>query len=198
MLQLFSVRELLVFPSGENATDVLINGIHFNRTALDFFNYTLYSNGTLSNSSNCYLTFDVYQPSMTTNGTFINGTSCYDPYYGISQRGSTGIGFACLFTATIMFTLINLRKHGRLFLPSEKRFRAIGRRWQWYWMLFVAACGMISDITGIDVDRDYLQSTAIVLQSFFYYLMIPGILATVWEAVRHWYVENPFIQCYVT
>lgn len=56
-------------------------------------------------------------------------------------------------------------------------------------MLFVAACGMISGITGIDVDRDYLQSIAIILQSFFSYLMIPGILAAVWEAVRHWYVQ---------
>ena len=94
--------------------------------------------------------------------------------------------FACLFALSIVFTLINLRKHGRLFLPNEKRFRAVGRRWQWYWMLFVAACGMISGITGIDVDRDYVLSMPIVLQSFFGCLMIPGILATVWEAVRHW------------
>lgn len=53
-------------------------------------------------------------------------------------------------------------------------------------MLFVAACGVISGLTGIDVDRDYLQKLAIILQSFFNALMMPGILATVWEAVRHW------------
>ena len=185
-MPLFDVRELVQYPAGQNSTDVLINGVHFNLTALNFFNYTLYSNGTLSNNSNCYLTFFAFKPTMLLNGTFINGTSCYDPYYEIRERGSLGITFACLFAATIMFTLINLRKHGRLFLPSEKRFRAIGRRWTWYWMLFVAACGIISGITSVDVDRDYLQSIAIVLQSFFYYLMMPGLLAVVWEAVRHW------------
>lgn len=185
-MPLFNIRELVQFPQGQNSTDVLINHVHFNRTALNFFNYTLYDNGTLSNGSNCYLTFNAYQPSMLSNGTFINGTSCYSPYYGIAQRGKLGIAFACLFAASIVFTLVNLRKHGRLFLPSEKRFRAIGRRWQWYWLTFVAACGMISGVTGVDVDRDYLQSLAIVLNGFFYYLMMPGLLAAVWEAVRHW------------
>ncbi|KAI9797234.1 MAG: hypothetical protein M1835_001590 [Candelina submexicana] len=183
---LINMRELLQFPSGENSTDVLINGIHFNRTALNYFNYTLWDNGTLSNGSKCFLTFDHYQPIMLSNGTFINGTSCYDPYYQIHSRGALGLTFACLFAASVMFTLINLRKHGRLFLPSEKRFTAIGRRWQWYWMLFVAACGIISGITGIDVDRDYLQSLALILQNFFYVLIQPGLLAAVWEATRHW------------
>ena len=185
-MPLFNLRELLEFHQGENSTDVLINGVHFNRTALNFFNYTLYDNGTLSNGSKCYLVFDRYQPSILWNGTFVNGTSCYEPYYSISERGSLGVAFACLFAASIMFTLINLRKHGRLFLPSEKRFRAIGRRWQWYWLTFLAACGIISGITSVDVDRDYLQALAIVLNSFFYYLMMPGLLAAVWEGVRHW------------
>lgn len=186
-MPLFNIREIVSFPPGANDTDVVINNIHFNRTALELYNYTLYSNHTLSNRTNCWLTFDAVQPSMLFNGTFINGTSCYQPYYKIKARGGLGILYACLFGISIMFTLMNLRKHGRRFLPNEKRFRAVGRRWQWYWMLFVAACGMISGVTGIDVDRDYLQSIAIVLQSFFSYLMIPGILATVWEAVRHWY-----------
>lgn len=185
-MPLFNVRELTSFPPGSNSTDTVINKVHFNRTALDLFNYTLYSNNTLSNQSNCWLTFDLFHPFMLYNGTFINATSCYSPIHSIRARGSIGILFACLFGASILLTLFNLRKHGRLFLPSEKRFRAVGRRWQWYWMLFVAACGMISGFTGIDVDRDYLQSTAIILQSFFGTLMMPGILATVWEAVRHW------------
>lgn len=185
-MPLFNIRELVSFPSGSNSTDTVINQIHFNRTALDLFNYTLYSNNTLSNQSNCWLTFDLFQPSMLSNGTFINATSCYTPIHDIRTRGGLGILFGCLFGLSILFSLINLRKHGRLFLPNEKRFRAVGRRWQWYWMLFVAACGLISGFTGIDVDRDYLQSMAIILQSFFNALMMPGILATVWEAVRHW------------
>ncbi|KAK2763759.1 hypothetical protein FQN54_009376 [Arachnomyces sp. PD_36] len=185
-MPLFQARELLQFPNGDNSSDVLINNIHFNRTALNFFNYTLYDNGTLSNNSNCWLTFDMYQPKMLSNGTFLNGTSCYTPINGVASRGSAGIAFASMFAISIMFTLINLRKHGRTFLPTEKRWRAVGRRWQWYWMLFVAACGTVSCFMSIDVDRDYLQSTAIILQSFFYYLMLPGLLAGIWEGVRHW------------
>jgi|SRR6266536_2062091 len=185
-MPLLQLRELLPFPGGDNSTDVLINGIHFNRTALDHFNYTLYSNNTLSNNTKCYLIFSQYQPIMLSNGTFINGTSCYSPVNSIQQRGSIGLAFGALFAASIMFTLINLRKHGRRFLPHEKRWRVVGRRWQWYWCLFVAACGIVSGITGVDVDRDYLQSLAIILQGFFYCLMLPGMLAIVWESVRHW------------
>ncbi|KAK2783331.1 hypothetical protein FQN51_004437 [Onygenales sp. PD_10] len=186
-MPLFQVRELLPFPDNpNNATDTVVNNIHFNRTALTHFNYTLYSNGTLSNGSNCWLSFDIYKPHMLSNGTFLNATSCYSPILDVNKRGSTGIAFAVLFAATIMFTLINLRKHGRMFLPSEKRWAPIGRRWQWYWMIFVAACGTISCFMSIDVDRDYLQSLALSLQSFFYYLLLPGLLAAVWEGVRHW------------
>ena len=185
-MPLYNIRELVDFSPGDNATDVIINNVHFNRTALDFFNYTFYDNGTLSNASRCWLAFESFKPMMLMNGTFINGTSCYEPYHSIRVRGSLGILFACFFGISIMFTLMNLRKHGKRLLPKEKRFRAVGRRWQWYWMLFVAACGIISSTTAVDVDRDYLQSIAIVLESFFHCLMVPGILATVWEAARHW------------
>lgn len=181
------LRELLQFDKNpDNATDTQINGIHFNRTALTHFNYTLYSNGTLSNGSNCWLTFERYTPHMLGNGTFINGTSCYVPIKGLEARGSTGVAFATLFAIAILFSVVNLRKHGTRFLPVEKKWNIVGRRWQWYWMLFLGACGTISCFMSIDVDRDYLQSTAIVLQSFFYHLMLPVMLAVVWESVRHW------------
>lgn len=191
IMPLLNLRELLQFPGGDNATDTVINGIHFNLSALEYFNYTIYDNGTISNSSRCYLIFDHHRPVMMSNGSWVNGTSCYFPYYSIRTRGAIGIAYAALFGASIMFTLINLRKHGRLFLREDKRFRVIGRRWQWYWMCFVAACGMISTITSVDVDRNYLQSLPIILQSFFFTLMLPGTLAMVWEAVRHWLVCAP-------
>jgi hypothetical protein len=85
-----------------------------------------------------------------------------------------------------MFTLINLKKHGQQFLRENKRFRIIGRRWQWYWMIFIGACGMISCITGIDVDRDYLQDLALILQSLFFWAMGQTTVGAVWEGVRHW------------
>lgn len=181
-------RELLAFPqNGDNSSDTIINGLHFNTTTLKHWNYTLYSNNTLSNNSQCYLVFDQWKPAILSNGTWVNATTCYVPIQGIRERGKLGIAFSAIFAVTIMFTLINLKKHGKQYLREDKRFRIVGRRWQWYWMLFTATCGIISCITSVDVDRDYLQDIAIVLQSFFYVLMVPGLLAMVWEGTRHWY-----------
>ncbi|QDS71545.1 hypothetical protein FKW77_005454 [Venturia effusa] len=179
-------RDLLAFPEGDNQTDTIINGLHFNTTTLKHWNYTLYSNNTLSNNSKCYLVFDQWKPTILNNGTWVNGTTCYVPIQGIAERGKLGIAFAALFAVSIMFTLINLKKHGQQFLREDRRFRLTGRRWQWYWMLVTAACAIVSCVTSVDVDRDYLQDLALVLQSFFYVLMFLGLLAIVWEATRHW------------
>lgn len=186
-------RALEPFVTGTNTTDVVINGMHYNRTTLNTYNFALYSNSTISNGSYCYLTFPQfsdYMPVIYPNGSITNGTSCYIPYYPIGQSGGMGIAFAVLFGFSIMLTLVCLRKHGQLFLPQEKRFRAIGRRWSWYWALFVAGCGIISTISAIDVDRYYLQSSPLIIQTLFWYLMVPGLLACVWENVRHWFVRS--------
>ena len=186
-MPLLNLRELIQFPNnGDNTTDTVLNGVHFNLTALKHWNYTIYSNNTISNNSKCYLIFDNFKPHMFANGSWVNATTCYIPYYSIGSRGKASIAFATLFTISIMFTLVNLRKHGKLYLREDKRFRVVGRRWQWYWMLFVAGCAMVSTLTGIDVDRYYLQNLPIILQSFFFVLMFPGALAMVWEATRHW------------
>ena len=190
-LSVLHPRAVEPFDTGANSSDVIINGMHYNRTILDTYNFTLYSNSTISNDSYCYLTlpqFSSNMPVILANGSITNGTSCYIPYYQIGLRGGIGIGFAVLFGISIMFSLVSLRKHGQLFLPQEKRFRAIGRRWSWYWALFVAACGMISSVSAIDVDRYYLQSSPLIIQTIFWYLMVPGLLACVWESVRHWSV----------
>ncbi|KAF1950240.1 hypothetical protein CC80DRAFT_358673, partial [Byssothecium circinans] len=180
-------RSLVAFtPSNENKTETIINGVTFNLSALNEFKYQLFSNNTISNESKCYLAFDAFKPWMMDNGTWVNETSCYIPYYGIGTRGKASIAFGVGFGLTLVFTLINLNKHGKLYLREDKRFRVVGRRWQWYWMLFVAACGMISTLTGVDIDRYFLQQIPIVLQSFFFMLMVPGALAMVWEATRHW------------
>ena len=181
-----TARELVQFPDGANSTDVLINGLHFNRTTLSHWNYTLWSNGTLSNESNCYLVFDKYKPVLLSNGTFVNATTCYAPINPIQTRAILGITSSCLFAASIMFTLVNLRKHGKRHLPPEKRFRAVGRRWQWYWLLALAGFGCASGFMSIDVNRSYLTSDSLIYQAFSYELMIPCMLAAVWEAVRHW------------
>lgn len=185
-MPLLNVRELLPFPGGDNSSDTVIAGVHFNLTALNQWNYTYYSNGTFSNGSSCFLTFEPYAPKLLANGTFLNTTSCYSPIDPIRTRSALSIAFAVFFAFSIMFTFINLRKHGRLFLPSQKRFHPIGRRWSWYWMLFVAGCGMISGFTGVDVDRYYLPEIPIVLNSLFWLMMLPATMASVWESVRHW------------
>jgi hypothetical protein len=178
-------RALVPFR-GRNATDVLINGLHYNKTALTYFNYTLWSNGTLSNATNCYLVFEEFKPIFLSNGTWINATSCDSPVLGIRGRAAGGIAVAVLFGFSIVITLINLGKHGRLYLPAEKRFRAVGRRWQWYWLIIVGVVGCISGFMSIDVDRDYLPGSALILNNIFYYCLLPTTLAATWESVRHW------------
>ncbi|PWY79245.1 hypothetical protein BO70DRAFT_371889 [Aspergillus heteromorphus CBS 117.55] len=185
-MSLLHVRAVVPFEPGANATDVLINEAHFNRTALDYYHYTLYSNGTLSNGSHCFLAFDAFHPQMYVNGTLIKGTSCYSPIRDLGKHASIGLAFALMFAITLFVTLMNLRKHGRQYLPLDRRWTIMGRRWKWIWMIFMAACGIISCIMSVDVDRDYIVSIPLILQSVFYTLLTPGMMAVVWEAVRHW------------
>jgi hypothetical protein len=194
---IFNAREVLPFAPGNNVSDTVIGGVHFNKTALDIWNYTLYSNGTLSNGSKCILTFEPYTPALVhPNGSFVNVTWCWHPVYSIGTRGGVGIGFAVAFGLTLLSILVNLNKHGSIFLPVEKRFYPIGRRWQWYWGIFVCATALISLLTNVDVDRYYLPELPIILNVFFWYLMQMGTVACVWEAVRHWgsWMERQFID----
>ncbi|KAI0845922.1 hypothetical protein F5Y00DRAFT_245228 [Daldinia vernicosa] len=191
------------FPKGDNATDTIFHNIHFNASTLNYWNYTYYPiNGTLSNGSWCMLMNPPYTPKgILTNGTFINSTWCYLATDPIGDRARAGIGFAVAFALCLIFILVNLKKHGELHLPAEKRFYPIGRRWQWYWSIFVCATALVGLFTGIDVDRYHVVELPIVLNNFFWYLMQIGIIAVVWEGVRHWgswmerqYIDpNPFV-----
>jgi hypothetical protein len=183
----FNARDVLAFPSGDNSSDTIISSKHFNLTTLVHWNYTYYSNQTISNGSNCFLFFEPYTPpQLLQNGTFLNTTTCYSPIKPIRARAAIGLVYTGLFSIGIIFTFVNLRKHGKLLLPASKRFVAIGRRWQWYWMLAVGALALVSTITGVDVDRYYLPELPIVLSCFFWFLMLPATMAVVWESVRHW------------
>ncbi len=196
-MPLFDARDILAFPSGDNSSDTVIGNVHLNLTTLDHWNYTLYSNGTLSNGSWCLLTFSPYTPVyVLPNGTFLNVTWCWSPTEPIGVRGGVAIGYALLFGVALVLTLVNLTKHGKLHLPAEKRFFPIGRRWQWYWASWVSATALISLLTCVDVDRYFLPELPIVLTSFFWYLMQMGAIAVVWEAVRHWgsWMERQFID----
>ncbi|KAL2163852.1 hypothetical protein VTH06DRAFT_5911 [Thermothelomyces fergusii] len=198
-MSLLEAREALSFPPGTpgNLSDTVIDSVHFNLTTLQHWNYTYFSNGTLSNGSWCFLTFPPYTPAYVfPNGTFVNATKCWSPTESIRERGGVAIGYAVLFGIALVLTLVNLHKHGRLHLPAEKRFYPIGRRWQWYWASFVCATAMVSLFVSIDVDRYYLPEIPVILTTFFWYLMQMGTIALVWEAVRHWgsWMERQFID----
>lgn len=186
-MPILNLRDLLAYPPGDNATDSVIGGVHFNLTTLNHWNYTLYSNGTLSNGSWCILTNPPYTPTLLyPNGSFVNSTWCYTPVNPMGTRAWLGIAFATLFGAALLLQLTCLRKHGKLYLPVTRRFYPIGRRWQWYWGLWVCAMAIISLFTNIDVDRYYVVQIPIILTSFFWFLMQWGALALIWEAARHW------------
>ncbi|KAI1431240.1 hypothetical protein GGR50DRAFT_91196 [Xylaria sp. CBS 124048] len=192
------VQTGLNWPPGDNATDTVIFGVHFNVTTLNHFNYTLYDgNRTLSNWSHCVLADQPYTPPLLlTNGTFVNNTSCYLATQPAGARGYAGIGIAVAFALCLIFVLINLTRHGKLYLPAEKRFYAIGRRWQWYWAIFVCVFNLIGLFTGIDVDRYRVVQLPLVLNVFFWYLTNMASMALVWESVRHWgsWMERQFID----
>lgn len=175
------------FPAGDNDTDTSFGGGNFNLTVLKELEYHLFENGTVSNVTRCFLAFQPYTPTyLFPNGTWQNYTSCYIALDPIGPRAGTGIGFGAGFAITLIFMLLNLKKHGPLYLPTEKRFFPISRRWQWYWGFIVSIVALISLFTNVDVDRYYVMELPIILTSFFWFLMQYGILALVWEAVRHW------------
>ena len=132
-----NIRDLLQFPAGDNATDTIINGVHFNRTALEFYNYTLYSNNTISNNSKCYLIFDDFKPMMWSNGSWISETKCDVPYFGIDIRGILSIVVIVTYGFMLFLTLMNLGKHGKKYLREDKRFRIIRISKNWCRSQFV-------------------------------------------------------------
>lgn len=190
---------LLDFPPGDNATDTLINGVHFNLTTLRAWGYEYYSNQTVSNGTWdwCMIMAEPYTPTrILANGTFSNSTWCYTPTHPMHIRGGVGMGFVVLFGLAIVLNLVCLNRHGRLYLPVEKRFFPIGRRWQWYFSFITCAFSVAGLISNIDVDRMYLPEIPILLFSFFWYLVQMAAMAIVWESVRHWgsWMERQFID----
>lgn len=178
---------VIPFPPGDNDTDTVFGGTHFNLTALEELEYHLFANQTISNDTRCFLAFEPYTPTyMYPNGTFRRFRSCYTAIHPIGPRAKAGLGVGALYALALLFIILALRKHGPLHLPKEKRFFPISRRWQWYWGSIVCAFALISLFTNIDVDRYYVMEIPIILTCFFWFLMQMAAMALVWEAVRHW------------
>ncbi|KAF4832877.1 hypotheticall protein [Colletotrichum tropicale] len=182
-MHLLHFRDLLPLPDGANASDTVLGGVHFNRTVLDFWNYTLYSNNTLSNGSNCFLTQQPYTPvALLPNGSFVNSTWCYDPIRSIGPRAKAGVAIGVVYAVALMLILACLKKHGRQYLPTTKRFYPVGKRWQWYYAILVCVAAFISLFMTIDVDRFWVVGLPIIINSFFWYLLQQFTMALVWEA----------------
>lgn len=194
-----SARAVKDWPAGSkgNTSETIISNVPFNLTTLKYFNYTYYSNETVSNGSKCYLTFDPYTPAYVfPNGSWTNATKCYTAIEHIKTRGFVGIGFAVAFGIALVLNLTVLAKHGKIYTPRDSRFYPVGRRWQWYWALFTSAAALISLFVGVDIDRYYLQELPITVNVFFWYLLCTGTVALTWEAVRHWgsWQERKFVD----
>ncbi|KAK9332355.1 hypothetical protein V1520DRAFT_335309 [Lipomyces starkeyi] len=159
----------------------------YNSTVLDDYGYQLYSNGTLSNGTNCFLSFGQFYPVIADNGTVYNGTSCNYPFYAIKSRGAVGLVLAILSIVLLPVSMYNLRKHGTRHTNYEhKRFRLIGRRWQWYWLILVHILAAVAGFMSIDIDRDYIQGTSLTSYGAVFSTILPTCLASVWEMTRHW------------
>lgn len=195
-------RDVLSFPEGDNDTDTVLGGNHFNLSTIEHWNYTLYGNGTISNESKCWLTYEPYQPALLfTNGSWVNATKCYSAVDPMGPRAYTGIGMAVAYGICLVGIITCLAKHGKIYLRKDSRFYPIGRRWQWYWAAFTCAAALISLFINVDVDRYHVQELPLIVTVFFFYMLCWGTTALVWEAVRHWgswlqrqYVDpDPFI-----
>lgn len=158
-----------------------------NLTTVHRWRYTLFQNRTLSNGSSCFLMFSPYSPStVLDNGTMVNSTSCYTPILAVQARGILGLLLAILSGFILVFTLHQLRSHGKQLIPSQKHPTAVGRRWQSYWQVALCVCAIISGGTSVDIDRYYVTELPNILNAFFYFLALPLSLALLWEGVRHW------------
>lgn len=159
---------------------------YYNQSVLGIYNYTVYSNGTVSNGSQCFLTFGIYQPTLFENGSFFNTTSCDTPYYPVHSRGIVGVVFAIIMLMLLPASLFNLRKHGARYIEEKKRFKNVSRRWPWYWILILQVLCGISGFFSIDLDRDYLQGTSLTIYGAIFTAILPIALSACWELTRHW------------
>ncbi|KAI0160131.1 hypothetical protein GGR57DRAFT_456474 [Xylariaceae sp. FL1272] len=186
------------WPRGANESFTAFFGVQLNLTTLNHWNYSFYEgNWTVSNISRCHLIDPPYTPvQLLDNGTFVNSTGCYNAIQPSGPRSNTGIGFAVGYGVSLIFVLVNLTRHGKLYLPATKRFYPIGRRWQWYWAIILCVFAFIGLITGVDIDRYRVVELPLILEVFFWFLMNMAALAMVWESVRHWgsWMERQFID----
>lgn len=180
------ITHTMSFPPGDNCSDALISGTHYNLTTLRHWNYTYYvANKTISNSSTCFLLFPPYMPHLLQNGTFLNSTSCYSPILPLGVRSKIGIGFSSLFLLSLILTLVNFKSHDPSFhLPTKKLHSA--RRWQCFWLLLTNTCALIAGLVGVDVDRYYLPELPLVLYNVFWFLAVIATMASVAESAWLW------------
>ncbi|ORY73391.1 hypothetical protein BCR37DRAFT_336798, partial [Protomyces lactucae-debilis] len=149
-------------------------------------NGTAYSNGTISNATQCYMLRPPYMPVIFTNGTVANSTGCSQPIMPIKSHGRTGIAFAALFILLVPFCITALRRHGKRAYSAKSKLYPYGKRWEFYWQLLAIICVMISSFFAIDIDRVVVQSGGFGAYCLFWSAQLPVTLAAIWEMSRNW------------
>lgn len=165
-------------------------------------------NGTLTNGADCFLSFGDYKPNFVyieyLDVTVVNGTTCDSPYYSIGAKGGFGLLLSIGITAAMLVTFFNLRKHGMNFMHEPKAEELMsqggrpsktkkaepgwlrGRRLPWFLLLVMGLMQILTGFFAVDIDRNYIQGTAVGMYGVFLSVCpVLGLMVS-WEYIRRW------------
>lgn len=165
-------------------------------------------NGTLTNGPQCWLSFGDHVPTFVPieylDTYAINGTTCDSPYYSMSSKGYLGVMLSVGITASMLVTFFNLRKHGMNFMHEPKAEELLsqggrpsktktaepgwtrGRRLPWMLLLIMGLMLILTGFFAVDIDRNYIQGTAVGMYGVFLSVCpVLGLMVS-WEFIRRW------------
>lgn len=165
-------------------------------------------NGTLTNGPQCWLSFGDHIPTFVPieylDTYAINGTTCDSPYYSMGAKGYLGVMLSVGITAAMLVTFFNLRKHGMNFMHEPKAEELMsqggrpsktktaepgwirGRRLPWFLLLVMGLMQILTGFFAVDIDRNYIQGTAVGMYGVFLSVCpVLGLMVS-WEFIRRW------------
>lgn len=141
------------------------------------YNYSVYSNGTISNFTNCYLINDEHTPIIESDGMIYNGQSCDSPVKSLASHGAVGIVTACFCFFLIPLLLVNIAKYWKGKPPLLKR------RMEFIWITLLILALAVGGFAYIDVDRNLVQGAAMKIFSFTFQTALPISIAILWHVI---------------
>ncbi|KAG5356854.1 hypothetical protein CKK34_6234 [Yarrowia sp. E02] len=165
-------------------------------------------NGTLTNGPQCWLSFGDHVPKFVhieyLDTYAIDGTTCDSPYYSMGAKGYLGALLSVGITAAMLVTFFNLRKHGMNFMHEPKAEELMsqggrpsktktaepgwirGRRLPWFLLLILGLMQILTGFFAVDIDRNYIQGTAVGMYGVFLSVCpVLGLMVS-WEFIRRW------------